>query len=45
MELIVANDKEPCKLFGLFLYHKGYVQWLAEGNNPISVTIIIIGFI
>ena len=33
MELIAASDKEASKLFGLFLYHKGYVQWLVEGSN------------
>ena len=39
MELIAANDKEASKFFGLFLYHKGYVQWLAEGSNPAAVTV------
>jgi hypothetical protein len=39
MELTATNDKEASKLFGLFLYHKGYVQWLAEGINPVVVTV------
>ena len=39
MELIAASDKEASKLFGLFLYHKGYVQWLAEGSKPATVTV------
>ena len=41
MELVAASDKEASKLFGLFLYHKGYVLWLAERSNPVAVTVKI----
>lgn len=31
MEFAAANDKEAAKYLGLYLYHKGYVQWPEDG--------------
>ena len=39
MELAAANDKEAAKYFGLYLYHKGYVQWLEDGDKGCLISV------
>ena len=39
MELAAANDKEAAKYIGLYLYHKGYVQWLEDGDKGCLISV------
>ena len=32
--MVAIHEKEAAKLFGLYLWHKGALNWLEEGNKP-----------
>lgn len=36
---MATHEKEAAKLFGLYLWHKGVLNWLEAGNKPVTVAV------
>jgi len=39
VSITATHEKEAGKLFGVYLWHKGILKWLEEGNKPVTVTV------
>ena len=39
MLLPPTDEKEAAKLYGVYLWHKGVLNWLKEGNKPVNVVV------
>ncbi|KAJ7388112.1 hypothetical protein OS493_039753 [Desmophyllum pertusum] len=37
VDMVATHEKEAAKLFGLYLWHKGALNWLEEGNKPVII--------